>query len=461
MQKEETEKPSPYKRLDLDNLLDNLKTNFQTKLKLTPIELERLDKIQKSSHILDDNVNQLEKTIKAILDKQYDEYVKTFEQFMDSVRKELRAKIEQMEEEEKKRQKLNDIRIIKCERDFFRLEAIRLNGLCKDMSTKIEEMAFQMKLLSNEGNNMTTKWKESENINKQLLVELESNIQAMRELEKERTDLKEQISMLTLNQPRALPQIQTSYPPNYQDNEGNVNNINEEQLNEYEDEGNYPSNNDNNNNGNVNEYDMVMKREQFLHETIRRLKADLKKERLRNHKTLSEFNKMILNKNKLELIFQESVEEVRKDIFNRKLKETMDANYAKNRRSNSKAGKTQITIPYISDIKYQNYLPKDKQKIMEAFILNEEVIGIVKDLIFNKSRDEIEQFKNPQQINILNENRIHSPEVLKSNSFTKNNFDITKQARGTFFKSRYNLSNSFGKKTHLNFGMGVKLSNIK
>ena len=439
MQKEETEKPSSYKRLDLDNLLDNLKTNFQTKLKLTPIELERLDKIQKSSHILDDNVNQLEKTIKAILDKQYDEYVKTFEQFMDSVRKELRAKIEQMEEEEKKRQKLNDIRIIKCERDFFRLEAIRLNGLCKDMSTKIEEMAFQMKLLSNEGNNMTTKWKESENINKQLLVELESNIQAMRELEKERTDLKEQISMLTLNQ-RQLPQRQTSYPPNYQDNEGNVNNINEEQLNEYE---------------------MMLKREQFLHETIRRLKADLKKERLRNHKTLSEFNKMILNKNKLELIFQESVEEVRKDIFNRKLKETMDANYAKNRRNNSKAGKSQITIPYISDIKYQNYLPKDKQKIIEAFILNEEVIGIVKDLIFNKSRDEIEQFKNPQQINILNENRIHSPEVLKSNSFTKNNFDITKQARGTFFKSRYNLSNSFGKKTHLNFGMGVKLSNIK
>jgi hypothetical protein len=303
---------------------------------------------------------------------------------------------------------------------------------------------------------------EKENINKILdkyhdgIKEYKDNAEKVKTLEAETTYLKEQISQL-----QQLPQIQTSYPPNYQDNEGNVNNINEEQLNEYEDEGNYISNNDNDN-ININEYkNMVMKREQFLHETIRRLKADLKKERLRNHKTLSEFNKMILNKNKLELIFQESVEEVRKDIFNRKLKETMDANYAKNRRSNSKAGKTQITIPYISDIKYQNYLPKDKQKIIEAFILNEEVIGIVKDLIFNKSRDEIEQFKNPQQINILNENRIHSPEVLKSNSFTKNNFDITKQARGTFFKSRYNLSNSFGKKTHLNFGMGVKLSNIK
>ena len=157
MQKEETEAPSVSKRLNLDNLLDAIRTNLKTKLQLSPVDLERLDKIQKSSHTLDENVNQLEKTIKSILDKQYDEYVKTFEQFMDSVRKELREKIEAMEQEEKKRQKMNDIRIIKCERDFFRLEAIRLNGLCKDMSTKIEEMAFRMKLLTNELNTMTTK----------------------------------------------------------------------------------------------------------------------------------------------------------------------------------------------------------------------------------------------------------------------------------------------------------------
>ena len=154
MKNDETETPSITKHLDLDNLLDTIRTNLKSKLQLSPVDLERLDKIQKSSHILDDNVSQLENTIKAILDKQYDEYVKTFEQFMDSVRKELREKIEAMELEEKKRQKMNDIRIIKCERDFFRLEAIRLNGLCKDMSTKIEEMAFRMKLLTNELNTM-------------------------------------------------------------------------------------------------------------------------------------------------------------------------------------------------------------------------------------------------------------------------------------------------------------------
>lgn len=52
-------------------------------------------------------------------------------------------------------------------------------------------MGFRMKLLTNELNNMTIKWKESENINKQLLVELESNIQSMKDVERENGEMKE------------------------------------------------------------------------------------------------------------------------------------------------------------------------------------------------------------------------------------------------------------------------------
>ena len=221
MKNDETETPSITKHLDLDNLLDTIRTNLKSKLQLSPVDLERLDKIQKSSHILDDNVSQLENTIKAILDKQYDEYVKTFEQFMDSVRKELREKIEAMELEEKKRQKMNDIRIIKCERDFFRLEAIRLNGLCKDMSTKIEEMAFRMKLLTNELNTMTTKWKESENVNKQLLVELESNIQSMKDIEKENNELKEKMTKISIDNMNSNDTNEENYNNSKSDNGSN------------------------------------------------------------------------------------------------------------------------------------------------------------------------------------------------------------------------------------------------
>ena len=417
MKNDETETPSITKHLDLDNLLDTIRTNLKSKLQLSPVDLERLDKIQKSSHILDDNVSQLENTIKAILDKQYDEYVKTFEQFMDSVRKELREKIEAMELEEKKRQKMNDIRIIKCERDFFRLEAIRLNGLCKDMSTKIEEMAFRMKLLTNELNTMTTKWKESENVNKQLLVELESNIQSMKDIEKENNELKEKMTKISIDNM-------------------NSNNTNEENYN------NSKSDNDSNYSPN-NNYESI-KREKLLY-IIEKLKVDLKKERMRNHKTLSEFNKMILDKNKLETIFSDCVEEVRKDIFNRKLKETIN--------DNRKSKNDTVTVPYVGDIKYEKFLPVDKRKIIEMFILKDDVAGIVHDLVFNKPKNEVDNIM--QGVNILNENRVHSPGTM-----TGDNFGM-QQSKNTFFKSKFNFTNSFGKKTHLNFGMGSRLKGMK
>ena len=419
MQKEETEAPSVSKRLNLDNLLDAIRTNLKTKLQLSPVDLERLDKIQKSSHTLDENVNQLEKTIKSILDKQYDEYVKTFEQFMDSVRKELREKIEAMEQEEKKRQKMNDIRIIKCERDFFRLEAIRLNGLCKDMSTKIEEMAFRMKLLTNELNTMTTKWKESENVNKQLLVELESNIQSMKEVEKENTELKEKMTKISIDN------------MNSNTNEENGNNSKSE---------NYSNISSNNN------YESIQK-EKLLY-IIEKLKVDLTKERMRNHKTLSEFNKMILDKNKLETIFSDCVEEVRKEIFNRKLKETINENY-----SNKKIKNDTVTVPYVGDIKYEKFLPVDKRKVIEMFILKDDVASIVHDLVFNKPKNEVDNLM--QGVNILNENRVHSPGTM-----TGDNFGM-QQSKNTFFKSKFNFTNSFGKKTHLNFGMGNRLKGMK
>ena len=73
---------------------------------------------------------------------------------------------------------------------------------------------------------------------------------------------------------------------------------------------------------------------------------------------MSEFNKLLLNKNKLETLFNECVEEVRKDVFNRKLKETMNETLIKRlSRTNN-----QISIPYLSDMKNDKFL-----KIKEKF----------------------------------------------------------------------------------------------
>ena len=63
------------------------------------------------------------------------------------------------------------------------MEAVRLNGICKSFKEKIDELSFRNKLISDELNTLKIKWKESENINKQLLFELESNIQSYKEME--------------------------------------------------------------------------------------------------------------------------------------------------------------------------------------------------------------------------------------------------------------------------------------
>ena len=443
-EKKKREKKEPYIPIDLDKLKENIEKDIKEKFTFAPEDVERLLKLQKYEDGLTSGVNNLGITIQNILDKQYEEYVKTFIKFMDNVREEIRKRIEEIENETKKKLKENDIRIVKCERDFFRLEAIRLNGLCKDMSSKIEEMGFRMKLLTNELNNMTIKWKESENINKQLLVELESNIQSMKDVERENNEMKEKFNK---NEGNEIPGDNEKREIINENEENNLNyNMDNFAINNIE------------NNDKVNNIDNISKnilyeqvKNEKLNDLVERLKNELRKERIRNHKTLSEFNKMIVEKNKLENIFNDCVEEVRKNIFNRKLKEKLNEN------SKFKKNKDLMNIPYVSNIKYNQFLPSDKTKLIEMFLLKEEVINVLQNIIFNKSNEDIENNTDIQGINILNENRIQVPE--KTNSVFKDNKAKTKT--NFYIKSSYNFANSFGQKTMINFGTKGKFKPFK
>jgi uncharacterized protein (UPF0335 family) len=276
---------------------------------------------------------------------------------MDTVRKDLKQKIEQMERVEKEKRKNNDIKIVTSERDFFRQEAIRLNQLCKELSSKNEDMTRELKFQTNELINISKKWKESENTNKQLIVELERNIQVNKELEYQ----------FKLSQENAIPnQINNNMPINE--------NIEEEN------------------------YEIVNKDK--LIRIIEKFKIDLKKERIRNHKILAELNKIMLDQNKLEKIFIDCVEEGRKEIFNRKFKDSF-ANRTMSFNSMSKTG----TIPYINDIKYDNFLPSDKRKLLEVFMMKEEVINLIKDHVFKKIEYGSSVYETKTEFNQLNSTR--------------------------------------------------------
>lgn len=339
---------------------ENVSQNKEKIKQMTSI-FQRMDEVFKKARNINGDIKNLEQITQTILEKQHKEYINTFISFMDSVRKELTMKLEEMEKLTEMKKKANDIRMIKCERDFFRTEAVRLNNICKSFKEKIDELTFNGKLLTDELNSLKIKWKESENINKQLLFELESNLQSHKELEKKFNETQSILNERLNNQK----------------------NIEQENMNIYE---------IHNNN---NKYDNI-------EEQLIKTRMELKKEKERANKALSNLNRIYLEKNKYESIFQNCVEETKKIIFNRRVKENKGFKI-KNRTG---MGKYDYKVNYST--KFENFLPTDKFNTLENFLFNDEVFNMVKEIIFSKPKKKTKNFENTK--NIINSFKYFEPD---------------------------------------------------
>lgn len=379
--------------------IDETLNHEQKKLIVTLSCQKKREEIEKIAKALKGDIKNLAQTIQDILDKHHKDYISTFASFMDTVRKDLKLKLEQMEKIEEEKRKINDVKIIKCERDYFRLESVRMNKLCKTLSSKIDDMALRMKILSDEVNNLTIKWKDSETTNKQLFLELESSMQAQKEIEKEMLGLKEII------------QNSSSKPTDIISSENRKTDIDED-------------------------------KEKYLY-LIDKLKMELKKEKLRNHKSLSELNKILLEKNRLQNIFIDCVEETRKNIFNRRLKENL----------NYKNGKMK-TAPNLGieiNTQYDSFLPSDKKAILENFVFNDEVSNIIREAIFNKPQKD-KEYKTAAK-NIMS--KVNLPEL---EDFNKPNLNIVDHTKTSFFRTgKLTMTNFSRKHSGNNNGFSFKL----
>ena len=329
--------------------------------KLMSFIQDKIKEIKKQEHDIKGEINNLAQTIQEIVDKNHKDFISTFANFMDSVRKDLKLKLEQMEKIEEEKRKINDIRSIKCERDYFRLEAIRLSRLTNSLKKKIEEMNLQIKLLNENEENLQIKLKDSEGVNKQLLLELEKNIKSQKEVERE------------LNVIKDLNNIN-----NTKDNSNNIN-----------------SKNDHDETNSTQAFENERRNQEIflLNEQMRRLRYELKKEKERSHMALGELNKIYLERNKLENIFIDCVEETRKIIFNRKLKENNGGYKIKQR-----IGVGKYDYKMNLKTKYESFLPTDKQSILENFVFNDEVSNIIRDAIFTRPKREKERLENTKNI---------------------------------------------------------------
>ena len=347
--------------------------------KLMSFIQDKIKEIKKQERDIKGDINNLAQTIQEIVDKNHKDFISTFANFMDSVRKDLKLKLEQMEKIEEEKRKINDIRSIKCERDYFRLEAIRLSRLTNSLKKKIEDMALKMKLLNENVENLQLKLKDSEGINKQLLLELEKNIKSQKEIERELNIMKD------------------------------LNNINNKESNNM-------NNNDLTETNSTQAYENERKNQEIflLNEQMRRLRYELKKEKERSHMALGELNKIYLERNKLENIFIDCVEETRKIIFNRKLKENNGGYKIKQR-----VGVGKYDYKMNLKTKYESFLPSDKQSILENFVFNDEVSNIIRDAIFTRPKKEKERLENTKNI-IKNLNLYEQNNRVRANSFKRN-----------------------------------------
>ena len=86
-----------------------------------------------------DKIKEVEEKFNLILDKHQMDYLKSFNEFMDSAKRDITSKINEMERVQRERRKNENIKIIVAEREFFRSEAIRLNKICKGIIIFIQK----------------------------------------------------------------------------------------------------------------------------------------------------------------------------------------------------------------------------------------------------------------------------------------------------------------------------------
>ena len=306
---------------------DDHMSKTKEKLEQNIQEKGNIDKLEKE---LRDDIDNLSNLLNSIIIRHHKDYVSSFTNFMNIVRKDLQMKLEQMEKVEEERRRKNNINIITCERDYFRMESIRMYDLCKKLQEQLNDVTIKMNLLKDEVIILQNKWKDSQNEKRQIVIDLEKNSLTAKELEK------------SINQLREI--------------------VNKEQKKI------------------INEKIEKKDNKEQLINLIDKYKKELEKEKIKNNKVLNELVQMKQERNKLENIFIDCVEETRKMIFNRRLKKSFERKNSRN-----KLGDSEINRSLNFD--YNNFLMVDKKQIIEDFILNDDVNSFIKEVMFLKNNN--------------------------------------------------------------------------
>jgi hypothetical protein len=162
---------------------------------------------------------------------------------------------------------------------------------------------------------------------------------------------------------------------------------------------------------------------------IEKLKVELKKEKIRNHKIISEFNKVTLNRDQMEKIFESCVYEVKRQIHNRKIKELANV-------------KTNFILQELNDIKLEHFQSSDKRKVLETFILNDQVVTMIKEHLSNKKPEEfniVKFYKSSSDFNKTQSTLAKTDFKFRSNSKFKILSPYVNRMNSVYNRSQFNI----------------------
>lgn len=160
------------------------------------------------------DINELHENISKIQARHHSDYISTFNQFMETVKFDIKEKIQKMDKVQEERAKDENILKIVAERNLFREEAIRLNLYNKTMVDQMEGFKRKLKEKEEDYDQIYKKWQISEDYNHQLIQELNSCVKFNQQLQKkfEALDLKqfqqEKVQMLSTG-------INNNFPINF------------------------------------------------------------------------------------------------------------------------------------------------------------------------------------------------------------------------------------------------------
>jgi hypothetical protein len=281
------------------------------------------------------DINELHENISKIQARHHSDYISTFNQFMETVKFDIKDKIHKMDTIQEEKERDENILKIVTERNLFREEAIRLNIYNKTLASQLDQLKRKMKEKEEDFSAIYKKWQQSEVYNQQLISELNNSILTNQKL----------LKKLEFNDVQEKP-IKDAF----------LTKVNFKQDNEK-----------------IEGLDEAESFDNFKRKCLRiinKLKEDLKKEKTKTHKNFQEMSSISLEQKKLEKIFVECVELVQNDIKHRKELELLSLKQTQS--SKAKTNENDL-------FSFDTFLTQDKKKLIINFFLSNEIINLVHD----------------------------------------------------------------------------------